>query len=144
MWTRTHLGKWQNTTNTTAKRSALSQQVTTRLQGTDTTAQHTPTWSIANKNDSQKNALEWSVKILSLTKPWHTCRLKCHFFLISQPKHMLLELKIDCSFEQKLQIFKLMNKKILTLSRSKHSINPYTPSVLFCGTHTEFAYRISY
>ena len=33
-----HLGKWQNTTDMTAKRSALSQQVTTRLQGTDMTA----------------------------------------------------------------------------------------------------------
>ena len=38
----------------TAKRSALSRQVTTRPQGTDTTAQHTQTWSITNKNDPQK------------------------------------------------------------------------------------------
>ena len=54
MWTRTHLAKRQNTTNTTAKKSALSQQVTTRLPGTDTTARHTPTWNITNKNDPQK------------------------------------------------------------------------------------------
>ena len=33
-------GKVTNTTNTTAKRSALSQQVTARLQGAYTTAQH--------------------------------------------------------------------------------------------------------
>ena len=37
MWTRTHFGKGQNSTNMTAKRPALSQQVTTRLQETDTT-----------------------------------------------------------------------------------------------------------
>ena len=54
MWTMAHLGKWQTTTNTTAKSPALSQQVTTGLQGTNTTAHHTPTWSIANKNDPQK------------------------------------------------------------------------------------------
>ena len=52
MWTSTYLGMLQNTT---AKRSALSQQVTTRPQGTDTTAQHTPMWSITNKNDTQRS-----------------------------------------------------------------------------------------
>ena len=35
--------KHKKTTHVTAKMSALSKQVTTRLQGTDTTAQHTPT-----------------------------------------------------------------------------------------------------
>ena len=33
MWTRTYLGMCQNTTNTTASRSALFQHVTKRLQG---------------------------------------------------------------------------------------------------------------
>ena len=66
MWTGTHLGTWRNTTNTTAKRSALSQQVTTRLQGTDATAQHTPTWSITNKNDPQKKHLLGTVSKMLL------------------------------------------------------------------------------
>ena len=46
MRTRMQLGKWQNTTHT--------QQVTTWLQRSDTTLQHTKTWSITNKNDPQK------------------------------------------------------------------------------------------
>ena len=72
----------ENTTYTTAKRSALSHQVTTRLQGTDTTAQHTPTWNITNKNDPQeiRTALERSVKYsleglnsLRHLHPWFRC-----------------------------------------------------------------------
>ena len=55
-WIKTHFGKWQNTINTTAKRSALSQQVTMRLQGTDTT--HT-TWSLTDKKRSTKEAPPW-------------------------------------------------------------------------------------
>ena len=63
MWTRAHLEIDKTPNDTTAKRSALSQQVATRLQGTDTTAQHTPT---RTKNDPQKKitALDRSVKIL--------------------------------------------------------------------------------
>ena len=37
------IGKVTTQTHTTAKRSALPQQVTTMLQGTDTTAQQSPT-----------------------------------------------------------------------------------------------------
>ena len=53
-------------------------QVTTRLQGTDTTAQHTPTWSITNKNDPQKkhrlgtiskNTFTGELKPVSLRQP---------------------------------------------------------------------------
>ena len=51
-----HMGKCQkhkkNITHKRAKRPALSQQVTTRLQETDKTAWQT--WDTNNKNDQQK------------------------------------------------------------------------------------------
>ena len=55
------IGKVTQTTNTTAKRSALSQQMITKLQGTNTTAQHTPTWNITNKNHPQKKHCSYTV-----------------------------------------------------------------------------------
>ena len=49
------------TTHMTAKRSALSQQMTTMLQGTETTAQHTPTNMMHNlQKRSSKEALPWN------------------------------------------------------------------------------------
>ena len=44
-----------------------SQHVVTRLQRTDTTAQHTPTWIITNKNDPQKKHRLWKVSQNTLT-----------------------------------------------------------------------------
>ena len=63
------------TSHTTVKRSVLSQQVTTRLQGTDKTIRQRQTRNTNNKNDPQKKHRHFSVFDVTSGPRWRPPRL---------------------------------------------------------------------